>query len=178
MKQTFINFLGILWTLLFSSLTLIAILLHSGYNPLVDFMSVLGAGEGAGYFNAGMIIAGIIGSILVYERYKNIKKILMIVGIFSMISLTLIGVFPMGTWLHEFSTVMMLGSMGLFFITYGIIRKSFYTIAMLVVFIVFAFINISLSEWILFVTVNVWILLASARSYYQKTKINNKVQNI
>jgi len=178
LKQTFINFLGILWTLLFSSLTFIAILLHSGYNPLIDFMSVLGAGEGAGYFNAGMIIAGIIGSILVYERYKNDKKILMIVGIFSMISLTLIGVFPMGTWLHVLFTGVMLGSMGLFFITYGIIRKNYYTIAALVAFILFSFINISLSEWIVFVTVNVWMLLTSARSYYQKTKSYKQVQNI
>ena len=143
-------------------------------------MSVLGTGEGAGYFNAGMIIAGIIGSILVYENYKNVKKILRIVGIFSMISLSLIGVFPMGAaeFLHKFSTVMMLGSMGLFFIVYGIIRKNLYIIAVLVVFIVFAFINIPLSEWIVFVTVNAWIFLASARSYYQKTKLYNEVQNI
>ena len=170
MKQTFINFLGILWAILFSSLILISILLYNGYNPLENVMSVLGTGEGAGYFNAGMIIAGIIGSILVYENYKNVKKILRIVGIFSMISLSLIGVFPMGLFLHKFSTVMMLGSMGLFFIVYGIIRKNLYVIAVLVVFIVFAFINIPLSEWIVFVTVNAWIFLASARSYYQKTK--------
>lgn len=145
-------------------------------------MSVLGNvklnHDGAGYFNAGMIIAGIIGSILVYENYKNVKKILRIVGIFSMISLSLIGVFPMGLFLHKFSTVMMLGSMGLFFIVYGIIRKNLYVIAVLVVFIVFAFINIPLSEWIVFVTVNAWIFLASARSYYQKTKLYNEVQNI
>jgi len=141
-------------------------------------MSVLGTGEGAGYFNNGMIIAGIIGSILVYERYKNVKKILKIVGVFSMISLTLIGVFPMDIFLHKFFTGAMLGSMGLFFIVYGIITKNLYVIAILVVFIVFAFINTPLSEWIVFVTVNVWIFLASARSYYQKTKLYNEVQKI
>jgi len=178
LKQIFIDYLGILWVLLFSSLTLIALVLHSSYNPLVDAVSELGAGEGAIYFNTGMIIAGLLGSILAFERYKKFNKILTIIGIFTMISLAFVGIFPINNNLHGFFTGLMFCSTGIFFILYGILTRSHYIILMLIVNIVFIFISVSLAEWIIFMTVNVWMIITSTKFYYQKRKIYNKFVNI
>ena len=178
MKQTFIDFFGILFVLLFCSFTLIALVLHGYYNPFIDAMSELGAGKGAIYFNIGMISSGYVGTIMLYERYKWFSILLTISGVITTIALSFVGWFPMPTDLHGVFSGIMFTSMTIFFILYFILTKSRFVIAMLLIFIIFAFINIPLTKWIIFITINGWIGITSTKFYYRKKKRINKVQNI
>ena len=171
MKQSIIDFLGILWVLLFTSLTLISLVLNGYYNPFVDNVSQLGVGNGSIYFNIGMIIAGYIGSIMVYERYKNFNKLLTIIGIFAMNTLALTGWFPLNTNLHGLFTGLMFGGMGIFFLLYAILLRSRSMMLMLVTYLICSFICVPLAEWIVFITVNIWVGIKSTKFYYKKRSI-------
>lgn len=178
MKQIFIDYLGILWTLLFCSFTLIALVLKAQYNPFTDAVSYLGEGIGAHFFNCGMIFSGHLGSVIAYERYWKFNKLLSIIGIFTMTALAFVGYFPISQNLHGFFTMLMFAGMGVFFLLYAILLRSRAVALMLLIFAIFPFICVPLAEWIIFVTVNVWMFITSTKKYYQKTKLNNKVQNI
>ena len=184
MKQTYIDFLGILFVLIFCSFTLISLILYCSYynyNPFVnqyDVMSKLGTGRGAVYFNTGLIISGYVGTFMCYERYKNINKVLTIIGVISMCSLLLVGCFPMPIPIHGFFAALMFSTMWLFFLVYSIVERSLSLIFMLVLFSIFSFISMALTEWIIFFAVNGWIVLTSMKFYYKKTKMYYKVQNI
>lgn len=166
------DFLGILWVLVFSSLVLMALLFHGKYNILTEPISKLGNGGGEEFFNSGLIISGYLGSIMAYERYRDFSKLLTIVGIFTMQSLAFVGWFPINYNLHGFFTFLLFASMGLFFLLYAIKLKSFLTVAVLVAPIICVFINIPLAEWIVFITANVWVGITSTKFYYQKRSLN------
>lgn len=178
MRQTFIDFIGILFVLVFCSFTLIALVLHGYYNPFKETVSELGAGNGSTYFNIGFIISGYIGSFAAYERYKKFNKPLMVIGIFTMNSLALVGWFPLNTDLHGFFTAMLFGSIFVFFLLYIVLIRSRFVAGMLLISIIFIFISLPMTEWIIFIAVNIWMSLTSMKFYYRKRKMYNKFVNI
>jgi len=177
-KQVFLDYLGILWVLLLSSLTLIALVCYCNYNPLVDVMSKLGTGKGAIYFNIGLISSGHIGSIISYFRYKDFNKFLTVIGIITMSLLALVGWFPMPGYIHGVVSILLFSFVILFFLIYAILTRSRILIIVLFVIILFFFINIPLAEWIIFITGNVFIGITSTKFYYRKRSKYYKVQNI
>ncbi|MHA1875143.1 MAG: DUF998 domain-containing protein [Promethearchaeota archaeon] len=183
MKQIYIGFLGILWVLLFSSLTLIALILYEGYDPFMYPISILGTGDDGIFFNAGLIIAGYLGSIMIYERYKNFNTTLTIIGIFAMNSLALIGWFPMTTKQHNVFTFLMFCSMVMFLLLYTILLRSdhsrpYYGVLMMVLYVICGFISVTVTEWIVFITMNIWICVTSINSIIFERKKNEENINL
>jgi len=168
-KRTTIRLLGFLFVFVFYTFTLMA-LLSQEYNLFLEPMSNLGMGTKGIFFNLGLIFSGFIGSFVVYGKYKPISKILTILGVFAMLSLSLIGIFPKPKILHGLVTVMMFVGMTLFFICYVIVNRSLTTLIMLILFVIFPFCNISLSEWVVFFAVNVWIFVRSTKFHIEISK--------
>jgi len=168
-KRSTIRLLGFLFVFVFYTFTLMALLAQE-YNLFLDTMSNLGMGSKGIFFNLGLIFSGIIGIFVVYGRYKCTNKILTVLGIFAMISLSLVGLFPKPIYLHGLFTLLMFVGMALFFIVYTITAYSLLTLIMLILFVVFPFYNISLSEWIVFFAVNVWVFITSTKFHYENTK--------
>ena len=173
-KRSTIRFLGFLFVFVFYTFTLMA-LLSQEYNLFLEPMSNLGMGTKGIFFNLGLIFSGFIGTLVVYGRYKHINKILTILGAFAMLSLSLVGIFPKPTILHGLFTGMMFVGMSSFFICYIIVNRSFATLMMLILFMIFPFCNISLSEWVVFFAVNGWIFVRSTKFH---SKISEKYVNL
>ena len=168
-KRSTIRLLGFLFVFVFYTFTLMALLAQK-YELLLEPISNLGMGSKGIFFNLGLIFSGIIGIFVVYWRYKCINKILTALGIFAMISLSLVGLFPKPMYLHGLFTLLMFVGMVLFFIAYTITAYSLMTLIMLILFVVFPFYNINLSEWIVFFAVNGWVFITSTKLHYENTK--------
>ena len=168
-KKSTTRLLGFLFVFVFYMFTLIALLAQE-YELFLEPISNLGMGSKGIFFNLGLIFSGIIGILVVYCRYKCTNKILTALGIFAMISLSLVGLFPKPMYLHGLFTLLMFVGMTLFFIAYIITAYSLLTLIMLILFVVFLFYNISLSEWIVFFAVNGWVFITSTKLHYENTK--------
>lgn len=126
-------------------------------------MSTLGAEEGWVYFNTGFIISGYIGALMCYERYKDFNKLLMIIGIITMVLLSFIGWFPIPYEEHGFFAIILFIFVGIFFSVYSILAKNFIAIIIIGSFLITLLICIPLSEWIMFIEVNTWIIFTSLK---------------
>lgn len=168
-KRNTVKFLGFLFVFVFYTFMLMA-LLSQEYNPFLEPMSNLGVGTKGIFFNLGLIFSGFIGSFVVYGRYNRISKILTVLGIFAMLSLSLVGFFPKPMILHGLITLMMFVGMSSFFIYYVIVNRSLTTLIMLILFIIFPFCNISLSEWVVFFSINGWIFVRSTKYHHEISK--------
>ena len=168
-KRNTVRFLGFLFVFVFYTFMLMA-LLSQEYNPFLEPMSNLGVGTKGIFFNLGLIFSGFIGSFVVYGRYKRISEILTVSGIFAMLSLSLVGFFPKPMDLHGLFTGMMFVGMSSFFICYVIVNRSLTTLIMLILFIIFPFCNISLSEWVVFFSINGWIFVRSTKYHHEISK--------
>jgi len=173
-KRSTVRFLGFLFVFVFYTFTLMA-LLSQEYNLSLEPMSNLGMGTKGIFFNLGLIFSGFIGTLVVYGKYKPISKILTILGMFAMLSLSLIGIFPKPMILHSLVTVMMFAGMSSFFICYIVVNRSLATLIMLILFAIFPFCNINLSEWAVFFAVNGWIFVRSTKFH---SKISKKYTNL
>ena len=169
MKINAVRFLGFLFVFVFYTFTLLALLTQE-YDLLLEPISNLGMGDNGIFFNLGLIFSGLIGAFIVHGRYKHINKTLLLLGIFTMASLSLTGFFPKPMNLHGLFTGMMFVGMSLFFISYVIVNYSLAVLIMLIVFAIFPFFNIGLSEWIVFFAVNVWMFVTSTKSHYENSK--------
>lgn len=97
--------------IIFGISTIIAIFNYPGYTPFANFLSDLGVGQSALFFNSGVIFAGICGIVLANAIYKLLDKEKWIGVLLTLSSIALIGV---GVFTEDFGA-MHANVSGLFF---------------------------------------------------------------
>jgi hypothetical membrane protein len=95
----------ILGAAIFLLLFLAAAIIYGNYSPVSNYLSDLGVGKTAAFFNSGVIIAGLVGIFFAYELTKLFKNRGRIGGVLAAIAflfLALVGIFTEESPLHLF----------------------------------------------------------------------------
>ena len=147
----------------FALFTAIAIYNYSGYTPYANYLSDLGIGKSAMFFNLGVIVAGLCGimlAIAIHNTLKRNDKWIAIMIACSAIALIGVGVFPedYGS-IHTTVSALFFGLLGiaLLFLSHALKGSSY--ISLVTSIFIFTFLiqhNQPFSEHVAVVSIMIW----------------------